>query len=617
MTGRKVGANGSKTIRFDKTNVECYNCHKRSHFARECMDPKENMNKELVRRNVIVETIDAKALVAQDGIEYDWSDQAKDGPSNFALMAYTSLGSTSSSSSDFKRDFDQLETELQEARTQIYGFQREQIRHDDEIVLAHARTSTLEMIIEDIQYLVNVDRMAPKRTSTSTAPAMIQATIEKLVADSVAVALEAQAVTMANTDNTNRNTRPKETPVARKYSYKEFMSYQPFNFKDEFYHLTIKENDLKTYNRRFQELTMLCPTMVPNSEKLIEVFIRGLPRSIEGNVTASKPQTLEEAITITQRNYRKKGPATESNLLPVSVTCHACGEKGHYKSHFPKSNNNAYGRAYLLRDKNAHQDPNVVTEMQELSDQLQVQELADKVLSDRVLRPRGLMIDDLFDQLQGLSVYSKINLRLGYQQLRVRDEDIPKTAFRTRDLIKHESSKSKYSIHPGSDKMYQDLNKFYWWPNMKAIIAEYVSKSLTCSTIKAECQKPSGLLIQPEIPTWKWERITMDFIIKLPKTSRGHDTIWVIVDRLTKLAHFIPIKATYSMETLTRLYIKEIVSRHELLISIISDHDSHFTSRFWQSMQSALGIQLDMSTAYHPETDRQSEKTIQTLEDML
>ncbi|GJZ30457.1 putative reverse transcriptase domain-containing protein [Tanacetum coccineum] len=130
-------------------------------------------------------------------------------------------------------------------------------------------------------------------------------------------------------------------------------------------------------------------------------------------------------------------------------------------------------------------------------------------------------------------------------------------------------------------------------------------------------KKPSSLLVQPEIPMWKWERITMDFITKLPKTSNRHDTIWVIVDRLTKSAHFIPTRETDSMETLTRLYIKEIVSRHGVPISIISDRDSHFTSRFWQSLQSALGTQLDMSTTYHPETDGQSERTIQTLEDML
>ncbi|GKB54985.1 putative reverse transcriptase domain-containing protein [Tanacetum coccineum] len=129
-------------------------------------------------------------------------------------------------------------------------------------------------------------------------------------------------------------------------------------------------------------------------------------------------------------------------------------------------------------------------------------------------------------------------------------------------------------------KPLRDLKKLYWWPNMKAIIAEYVGKCLTCSRVKAECQKPSDLLVQPEIPIWKWERIIMDFITKLPKTSNRHDTIWVIVDRLTKSAHFIPTRETDSMETLTRLYIKEIVSRHRVPISIISDRDSHFTSTF-------------------------------------
>ncbi|GJZ16833.1 putative reverse transcriptase domain-containing protein [Tanacetum coccineum] len=119
-----------------------------------------------------------------------------------------------------------------------------------------------------------------------------------------------------------------------------------------------------------------------------------------------------------------------------------------------------------------------------------------------------------------------------------------------RDLIMHESHKSKYSIHPGSDKMYHDLKKLYWWPNMKAIIAEYVSKCLTCSRVKAECQKPSGLLVQPEIPMWKWERITMDFVTKLPKTSTGHDArLGFFCDPSYKSAHFfLPFEATDNME---------------------------------------------------------------------
>ncbi|GJW21611.1 putative reverse transcriptase domain-containing protein [Tanacetum coccineum] len=111
-----------------------------------------------------------------------------------------------------------------------------------------------------------------------------------------------------------------------------------------------------------------------------------------------------------------------------------------------------------------------------------------------------------------------------------------------RSVIMHESHKSKYSIHPGSEKMYQDVKKLFWWPNMKADIATYVSKCLTCARVKAEHQRPSGLLVQPEIPEWKWDNITMDFITKLPRSSQGFDTIWVIVDRLTKSAHFLPIR---------------------------------------------------------------------------
>nr|GFA52675.1 reverse transcriptase domain-containing protein [Tanacetum cinerariifolium] len=163
-------------------------------------------------------------------------------------------------------------------------------------------------------------------------------------------------------------------------------------------------------------------------------------------------------------------------------------------------------------------------------------------------------------------------------------------------VIMHESYKSKYSIHPGSDKMYQDMKNLYWWPNMKVDIATYVSKCLTCAKVKAEHQKPSGLLKQPKIPEWKWDNITMDFVTKLPKSSQGYDTIWVIVDRLTKSAIFTPIRETDPMDKLSRIYLKEVVTR---------------------SLQNALGTRLDMSTAYHPETDGQSERTIQTLEDML
>nr|GEY61395.1 hypothetical protein [Tanacetum cinerariifolium] len=121
--------------------------------------------------------------------------------------------------------------------------------------------------------------------------------------------------------------------------------------------------------------------------------------------------------------------------------------------------------------------------------------------------------------------------------------------------------------------MYQDLKKLYWWPNMKADIATFVSKCLTCAKVKAKHQNTSDLLQQPEIPEWKWEKITMDFVSGLLRTLSGYDLIWVIVDRLTKFAHFLLMKKTDSIEKLAQVYLKEIVCRHEVPVSIISDRD--------------------------------------------
>ncbi|GKA25474.1 reverse transcriptase domain-containing protein [Tanacetum coccineum] len=363
--------------------------------------------------------------------------------------------------------------------------------------------------------------MPPKRASTTEAPAMTQDAIRKLVADSVTSALEAQAAIMASASNPNRNTgavglihwfertesvfsrsrcaeenkvtfatgtltddalswwnayaQPMGIEQANQITWTELKrlltnKYCPRTeirkMEEELYNLIVKGNDLKPYVRRFQELTVLCPNMVPNNDKLLEAFIGGLPRSIEGNVTASKPQTLEEAINIAQRlmdqvtkhapmqvssdnkrkfddrrtfnnssrsnnnyrntnnrynnrqqqnrrqeagrayavtpsensryagdlplckrcnfhhngpctgkcnicnkvghlskNCRNKKPATGSNQLPVTVVCHACGEKGHYTNQCHKTNINAQGRAYMLKDMNAQQDPNVVTGM--------------------------------------------------------------------------------------------------------------------------------------------------------------------------------------------------------------------------------------------------------------
>ncbi|GJW15561.1 putative reverse transcriptase domain-containing protein [Tanacetum coccineum] len=318
-------------------------------------------------------------------------------------------------------------------------------------------------------------------------------------------------------------------------------------------------------------------------------------------------------------------------------------------------------------------------------------------------------IDDLFDQLQVACYFSKIDLRSGYHQLCVHEDDIPKTAFQMRyghfeftvmpfgltnapavfmdlmhwvckpyldkfvivfiddilvysktkedhevhlklvlELLRkekllrvdrndigpaqdmgsfsrrcengnflNEAHKSMYSVHLGVDKMYHDLHDMYWWPGMKRDIAIYVSKCLTYSKVKAEHQRPSGLLQQPEIPEWKWDKITMDLITKLPRSISGHDAIWEIVNKLTKSAHFLAIREDFSTEKLASLYIHVIVARHGVLMSIISDRDGRFTLHFWQTVPKAgLGQDLDWYLLIIL-IQLTSEHTIQTLEDML
>nr|GEV61868.1 reverse transcriptase domain-containing protein [Tanacetum cinerariifolium] len=645
----------------------------------------------------------------------------------------------------------------------------------------------------------------------------------------------------------NSHKRTIRTEAAFSMSWRELMKlmaevYCPRNkiqkMESKLWNLTVKNTDLAAYTQRFIELTMMCTKMVLEEEDRVEKFIGGLPDNIQGNPPFKMPnvgwQNMARAYTASN-NERKpyngplplcnkcklqnKGPCTVryrkcnkvehltqdckvTNSTTSTqrgqivnqrvVTCFECGRQGHYKSDCPK-----------LKDQNRKtklETRMVLVLFVKKKDGyfricIDYRELNKLTVKNRYPFTR---IYDLFDQLQGSRVYSKIDLRSGYHQLRVQEEDIPKIVFRThyghyefqvmpfgltnaptifmdlinrvckpylnkfviiffddiliyfkskkdhaehlksilellkkeelyakfskydfwlsrknvkfdlsekaeaafqllkqklcsapilalpegsenfmvycgasrkglgvilmqrekviayasrqlkiheknytthdlelgvvvfalkiswipcrgnlRELIMHESHKSKYSIHPGSDKMYQDLKKLYWWSNMKAKIATFVSKCLTCAKFKAECQKPSGLLVQPVIPVWKWENITMDFVAKLPKTSTGQDTIWVIVDRLTKSAYFLPMKETDSMEKLTRQYLKEVVSSHGVSVSIISDRDSKFTSHIWKLLNKALGTQLDMSTAYHPQTDGQSERTIQTLEDMM
>ncbi|GJY02581.1 putative reverse transcriptase domain-containing protein [Tanacetum coccineum] len=371
--------------------------------------------------------------------------------------------------------------------------------------------------------------MPPKRTSTSEAPAMTQAAIRKQVADSVTAALEAQAAMMENADNTNRNTGEREALVARKCSYKEFMSYQPFNFKgtegavglirwfertklvffrsnctedcnvkfatgtlteealswwnsfaqpigieeaykiiwvgfkkllikkyyprtevqkmeDEFCHMTVKRNDLKAYVRRFQELATLCPTMVPDSEKMMEVFIGGLPRSIEWNVTASKHQILEEAINIAQRLMDQGATLNllnqpfEIDLMPIKL--------GSFDVIIGMDWLSKYHARIICDKKVIHIPINgetlIIRVMEKKSDEKRLEDIPVVRELPKVF-PKNLpdlppvrQVEFQIDLIQGSSVYSKIDLRSGYHQLRVRDEDIPKTVVFV-DLMNRDS----------------------------------------------------------------------------------------------------------------------------------------------------------------------------------
>ena len=138
---------------------------------------------------------------------------------------------------------------------------------------------------------------------------------------------------------------------------------------------------------------------------------------------------------------------------------------------------------------------------------------------------------------------------------------------------------------------------------MKRDVSQFVIKCMVCQKVKAKHQVPSGLLQPIRIPEWKWARITMDFVVGSPLTGRKHDLVWVMVERLTKSAHFLPVRTDYSLDKLAELYISEIVQLHGIPISIISDRDSRFTSRFWGKLQEALGTRLNFNITFHPKTD--------------
>ena len=181
----------------------------------------------------------------------------------------------------------------------------------------------------------------------------------------------------------------------------------------------------------------------------------------------------------------------------------------------------------------------------------------------------------------------------------------------------NEYHRSNYAGHPGYQKMLTAIRKVYFWPTMRKNIAEYLNKCLECQQVKVEHRHPAGLLQPIPVPEWKWEVISLDFITGLPRTTRQNDSIMVVVDRLSKSAHFIHVQSTYMTVQIADIFMKEIFRLHGIPKIVISDWDVKFTFSFWKSLFIGLGTQINFNTTYHPQSDEQMERVNQVLEDML
>ena len=186
-----------------------------------------------------------------------------------------------------------------------------------------------------------------------------------------------------------------------------------------------------------------------------------------------------------------------------------------------------------------------------------------------------------------------------------------------RNQILKEAHESPLAAHPGYQKMFASLKEKFFWPRMKKDALEYCKQCLICQKVKAERVKIPGKLQPLDIPQMKWECISMDFITALPKVTGNFDSIFVVTDKLTKIIHLISTRTTASASDIAQLFVKEIVRLHGIPARIISDRDAKFTSKFWTAMFQSIGTRLNLSLAYHPETDGQTERVNQVIEDML
>nr|GEU49428.1 reverse transcriptase domain-containing protein [Tanacetum cinerariifolium] len=436
-----------------------------------------------------------------------------------------------------QRDFKRLETELQEACTQIDRLQKKQMEHDDEVVLARVRISTLEIIIENIQCC---------RSSGNT------------------------SATMANTDNTNRNTRPKEAHVARKCSYKEFMSCQPFNFKGtkgavRLIHWFERTELVFSHSNCIEDCKVKFATGEP-SPTTTTITITATMITTNSRIEGKKPSGLMLPPHLRTKGMLENFPCVEdvsytTQDLAQSSVIIATREKGHYKIQCQKAHNSAQGRANMLRDRNTHQDPNVVTESRPHSyRQGNFDHPSIAQFLKHVIDSQGIHVDPA--KIKVVKNWTSPNTPTEKNKKYIWGED-QESAFQ---LLKQKLCEALILALPEGNKDFV----VYCDASLQAQNKEMKEKNVGAENLRG---------------------MDKAFEEHLDGTPCIKNQSWLpLFERLTKSAHFIPTRETDSMETLTR---------------------------FWQSMQSALGTQLDMSTSYHPETDGQSKRTIKTLEDML
>jgi hypothetical protein len=177
--------------------------------------------------------------------------------------------------------------------------------------------------------------------------------------------------------------------------------------------------------------------------------------------------------------------------------------------------------------------------------------------------------------------------------------------------------KVPYAGYPGYQKTIVIVKKQYYWPGMKNEAVGFIAICLECQKVKVEHRYPTSLLHPLTILEWKWEVVTMDFIIKFPRTAKQHDYIMVVVENLTKDSHFIPVKSTHKEANIVEIYMQENAKLHGVPKTIVSDRDSKFTSNFWKGLFKGFGTNLNFSTPYHLEIDGQTERVNRVIEDML